>query len=390
MFHHPSSSRLVRTFAIRCARACCGVVLAAWAISVSAVAARAEDAPAGSAKASRTVEQAVSKAIEFLRKKGQAEDGSFSKQAGPAVTALVATAVLRHGRSPEDPLVAKSLAYLKGFVREDGGIYSSGSKVQNYETSLALMCFAEANRDGRYDKLIKNAEKFLKGLQWDGEEGHDESSFNYGGAGYGGHKRPDLSNTTFFLDALKAAGNGPDDEAVKKALVFVSRCQNLETEYNATPFAAKNPDGGFYYTPAAGGNSQAGETDEGGLRSYASMTYAGLKSMIFAGVGPDDPRVKAAIAWLQKNYDLDSNPGMGDSGLYYYYHTFAKALDALGQDTFEDADGKKHDWRRELGEELAGRQQPDGSWINKNSRWLEGDPNLVTGYALLALAYCKK
>ena len=30
------------------------------------------------------------------------------------------------------------------------------------------------------------------------------------------------------------------------------------------------------------------------LRSYGSMTYAGLKSMIFAGVGPDDPRVKAA------------------------------------------------------------------------------------------------
>jgi squalene-hopene/tetraprenyl-beta-curcumene cyclase len=247
-----------------------------------------------------------------------------------------------------------------------------------------------ANRDGRYDKLVKNAEKFLKDLQWDGQEGHDESSFNYGGAGYGGHKRPDLSNTSFFLDALKAAGNGPDDEAVKKALVFVSRCQNLETEHNTTPFAAKNPDGGFYYTPAAGGNSQAGPTEEGGLRSYASMTYAGLKSMIFAGVGPDDPRVKAAIAWLKKHYDLDSNPGMGDAGLYYYYHTFAKALDALGQDTFVDADGKQHHWRHELAAELASRQQADGSWVNMNSRWLEGDPNLVTGYALLALAYCRE
>ncbi|HUY88549.1 MAG TPA: prenyltransferase/squalene oxidase repeat-containing protein [Pirellulales bacterium] len=356
----------------------------------SLVAAAAEGAVSSSAKISRAGEKAVGKAIEFLRQKGQAEDGSFSKQSGPAVTALVATAVLRHGRTTEDPLAAKALKYLEGFVQKDGGIYKPDSKVQNYETSLALMCFVEANRDGRYDKLIENAEKFLKGLQWDGDEGHDESSFSYGGAGYGGHKRPDLSNTSFFLDALQATGAGADDEAVKKALVFVSRCQNLETAYNTTPYAAKNPDGGFYYTAAAGGESQAGKTEEGGLRSYASMTYAGLKSMIFAGVGPDDPRVKAALGWLGKNYDLDSNPGMGSSGLYYYYQTFAKALAALGQDTFVDDDGVEHDWRKELTDELVSRQQADGSWVNENSRWLEGDPNLVTGYALLALAYCRK
>ena len=60
------------------------------------------------------------------------------------------------------------------------------------------------------------------------------------------------------------------------------------------------------------------------------MTYAGLKSMIYAGVGADDPRVKAALKWIQQHYDLSSNPGMGQAGLYYYYHTFAKALDAAG------------------------------------------------------------
>ncbi|HEV3003369.1 MAG TPA: prenyltransferase/squalene oxidase repeat-containing protein [Pirellulales bacterium] len=336
----------------------------------------------------RKVEQAVIKALDYLRQRGQAEDGSFSKQQGPAVTALVTTAILRSGRSPDDPLAAKGLKYVEGFVQDDGGIYRDGSVVQNYETCLALVCFVEANRDGRYDELIANAEKFIKHLQWDGEEGHDESSFNYGGAGYGKSKRPDLSNTNFLLDALKAAGNGPDDEAVKKALIFVARCQNLETEHNTTPFAALNPDGGFYYTAAAGGESQAGKDDDGALRSYGSMTYAGLKSMIFAGVGPDDPRVKAAIGWLKKHYSLETNPGMGDNGLYYYYHTFAKALDALGQEVFEDEDGVKHEWRKELAAELVARQQPDGSWINENGRWLEGDANLVTGYALLTLSYC--
>ena len=119
------------------------------------------------------------------------------------------------------------------------------------------------------------------------------------------------------------------------------------------------------------------------------MTYAGLKSMIYAGVGPEDQRVKAAFEWIRKHYSLSENPGMGQSGLYYYYHTFAKALDALGQDEITDADGTQHNWRAELVATLAREQQPNGSWLNDTTRWLEGDPNLVTGYALLALSYCK-
>jgi squalene-hopene/tetraprenyl-beta-curcumene cyclase len=118
------------------------------------------------------------------------------------------------------------------------------------------------------------------------------------------------------------------------------------------------------------------------------MTYAGLKSMIYAGVGPEDPRVKAAFSWIQKHYDVRSNPAMGDAGLYYYYHTFAKALDAMKLDHVEDAQGVKHDWRSELAAELVRQQRPDGSWINKNNRWMEGEPILVTGYALLTLSYC--
>ena len=336
-----------------------------------------------------TYEQTVSRAIGYLSTRGQAADGSFSDFAGPGVTSLVTTAILRHGRTPDDPVVARSLAYLKNFVQPDGGIYRESTLYRNYETCLAMLCYVEANRDGRYDDLLKKADAFVKGLQWDEQEAKDSSDFAYGGAGYGNHKRPDLSNTSFLIDALKAVGNDENSEAIQRALLFVSRCQNLETEHHTTPFAAKNPDGGFYYTPAAGGSSQAGETPGGGLRSYGSMTYAGLKSMIFAGVGPEDPRVKAAIKWIGMNYDLASNPGMGDAGLYYYYHTFAKALDAMGYDEFVDQAGNRHDWRAELRAELARRQQPDGSWINANERWLEGDPNLVTGYALLTLAYCK-
>jgi squalene-hopene/tetraprenyl-beta-curcumene cyclase len=334
-------------------------------------------------------ERIVGKAVNYLATRGQAEDGSYSSFAGPGVTALITTAIMQHGRSPDDPFVAKSLKYLEQFIQPDGGIHRPETLYRNYETCLGILCFTQANKDGRYDTVLKKADAFVKGIQWDEAEGHDSASTSYGGAGYGKHKRPDLSNTTFLVEALKATGNADDSEAIQRALMFVSRCQNLETEHNTTPFAAKNPDGGFYYTPAAGGTSQAGETPSGGLRSYGSMTYAGLKSMIYAGVGPEDPRVEAAVKWIQMHYDLQENPGMGNAGLYYYYHTFAKALDAMDNDALVDADGKKHDWRAELRAELARRQQDNGSWINENERWLEGDPSLVTGYALMTLYYCR-
>lgn len=336
------------------------------------------------------LDRTMSRAIQYFRAQGQAADGSYSAQAGPAVTALVVKALLRTGRvTPQDPFIQRSLDYLEGFQQADGGIYTKVGRHRNYETSICMMALIEANADGHYKSQIERAEQFLRDLQWDEKEGHDPSSAYYGGAGYGSHTRPDLSNTQFLLEALHELGSPADDPAVQKALVFVSRCQNLESEHNTLPFAPKVNDGGFYYTPAGGGQSEAGNTPNGGLRSYGSMTYAGLKSMIYAGVDVDDPRVKAAREWIERHYSLEENPGMGLQGLFYYYHTFAKALDAVGVDELADADGVRHDWRKELAEALASRQLEDGSWVNTERRWLEGDPNLVTAYALLALTYCR-
>ena len=86
-------------------------------------------------------EQAVARAAEYLRTKGQGADGSYTPTTGPAVTALVTTALLRHGRTASDPLVAKSLKYLESFVQSDGGIYQPESNYRNYETCLSLVCW---------------------------------------------------------------------------------------------------------------------------------------------------------------------------------------------------------------------------------------------------------
>jgi len=363
------------------------MTIIAGLVALASIAAVAPRAIASDSEPS--YEKAVSKAVEYLSTHGQAADGSFTAQIGPGVTAIVTTSLLANGRGPEDPTVAKALQYLEKFVQPSGAICDPKSRLRNYETCLGVVCFSAANKDGRYDQTIAKAKEFLTGLQKDEKGGKGPADIEYGGVGYGGAGRPDLSNTHFLMEALEASGDGPDDEAVKRALAFISRCQNLESEHNTTPFAAKNSDGGFYYTPAAGGSSPAGKTDNGGLRSYGSMTYAGLKSMIFAGLKADDPRVKAAVEWARQHYSLKDNPGLGLAGLYYYYHLMGKALAATGESTLTDAQGKPHVWSKEMIDELIARQQPDGSWVNQDSRWMEGDANLVTGYALLTLSYCK-
>ncbi len=331
----------------------------------------------------------VSRGVEYLKVRGQASDGSFSAAAGVGPTALVVASLNALAVPAEDPVVAKGLKYLEGYFQADGGIYKLDSKHRNYDTCLAMVALAGANRGGKYDQIIDKAEAFVKGIQWDEGEGKSPDDMFYGGAGYGSSARPDLSNTSFMIDALRSLGNGPDDEAIQKALQFVSRCQNLESPQNNAPQGTLINDGGFFYTVADGGESKAGNEPNGGLRSYGSMTYAGLKSMIFAGVSKDDPRVKAAVSFLRKHYDLESNPGVGQQGLFYYYHTMAKSLDAYGEASFADDGGTAHRWKDELRMKLAQLQLADGSWINENTRWMEGDPNLVSAYALLALSYCK-
>lgn len=336
----------------------------------------------------KDVQTLVDKAAAYL-KTTQGQDGSFSPQrAGPGISAVVAAGLLRNGYHADDPVVAKTLAYLERNIQKDGGIYDKF--LANYTTSVALMAFAEANTQGKYDTVIKNAAQFLRSMQYD-ESKAESGDAKFGGAGYDGKSRPDLSNTQYFLDALQAAGVSKDDPAVRRALVFVSRCQNLPGEHNDQPFARKTTEedkGGLVYNPLA--DDQRDKTLQGGLRSAGAMTYGGLKSFLYAGVSKEDPRVKAAVGWIRRHYSLDENPGMGQAGLYYYYHTFAKAMAALGENRFEDANGTKHDWRKELFAALKRRQQPDGSFVNAGDRAFgEGDPNLATAFALLALRYTR-
>ena len=127
-------------------------------------------------------------------------------------------ALIRNGRGADDPVVAKGLKYLETSVKPDGGVYDKG--LANYTTCLAIMTFKEANTDGKYTKVIDNATKYVKTLQYGDLDAKD---VKFGGTGYDGKSRPDLSNTQFFVEALLASGASQDDPAVKKAITFISR-----------------------------------------------------------------------------------------------------------------------------------------------------------------------
>ncbi|UCD73801.1 MAG: terpene cyclase/mutase family protein [Phycisphaerales bacterium] len=310
-----------------------------------------------------------------------------------AVTALALKAIMQaEPQTRNDPPVRRAIRFLKSAQRTDGGF--EGAALTNYVTSVVVSALA-AFEGNEFEDDVTDGTTWLQANQWDQGEGLSARQDWFGGAGYGDQGRPDLSNTQMMLDALYDAGLSPDEPAFQRALAFVSRAQNLRATNKA---AWSGNDGGFIYTPANGGESMASESAGEGrrgeklpaeqprsLRSYGSMTYAGFKSMLYAGLAPDDIRVRAAFDWIRRHWTFDENPGLGGQGLYYYYHTISRALYVAQQDRITDKAGEEHNWREELIDALAARQREDGSWCNESDRWLEGHPVLATVYSTLSL-----
>ncbi|MCH7227282.1 prenyltransferase/squalene oxidase repeat-containing protein [Haloferula sp. A504] len=327
----------------------------------------------------------------------QHEDGYWGDPELPALTALALTSVVRDpsfdiGR-PFPDNIKKGFEWLVAQQKEDGGIYNRG--LATYNTATAVTALVASGRD-IYEPAIVRARKFLIGEQWDiGSEGEADNK-NDGGIGYGSkNDHTDLSNTYLAIEALALSkkviedgkfGDQPELDW-DAAITFLSRCQNLPGT-NDQDWASDNPEdvGGFIYTP---GSSKAGERDLGdgrvALRSYGSISYAGLLSLIYAELKPDDPRVVAVKKWLGKNFTLDENPGMGAEGLYYYYQAMSKALSVAGIDRLVLEDGSTVDWRSKLASRLLTLQRENGSWVNDNGRWMESNAILVSSYTIMAL-----
>lgn len=345
------------------------------------------------------LQRAIDRGFEYFLA-AQNTNGWWQTADHPAVTALVLTAFngdpmdrYRGVKTPD--ALKKGYAFVAGKAKADGSICVTN--LPSYNTSVSMMALLTANNP-RYDDTLRNARKFLVGIQRDfGALGQLDTPYD-GGFGYGlpSDKNSDMSNTILALEALHYSkrlvtdnpGAAGKDLNWAAAIHFLESCQNLPG-VNKQDWASDDPKqkGGFIYNT---GRSNAGSETNAATgrvtwRSYGSISYAGMLAYIYADVRPDDPRVKAVSEWLDQNYTLEENPGMKDAGLYYYYHTLSKTLSLAGRLDPKTVGPRQANWREDLALKMMQLQQKDGSWANTNARWWEKEQPLATAYALLTL-----
>jgi squalene-hopene/tetraprenyl-beta-curcumene cyclase len=332
----------------------------------------------------------------------QQPEGHWSNPDFPALTALPVWAILRNGGDPTSEAIQRATAYLVSTFNENGSFcrepreQRKGGGLCNYNTALVIVALHSLGNPDHVP-MIQQARAYIAASQHFGDD------IYHGGMGYDadtGRPYADLSNSYLAYEAMRLTESVEDlrtntgeraDLDWDAARQFIERVQN-RPESNDQPWASDDPEnaGGFAYKPDS---SMAGSiTNDAGevrLRSYGSMTYAGLLSFIYAEVDKNDPRVQSAYEWSTKYWSLEENPGMDQQGLFYYYKTLAKALAALDTDVIHRTDGSVINWRTALVQKLISLQKtnPDGTgfWVNAEGRWWESDPVLVTAYSLIAL-----
>ncbi len=351
------------------------------------------------------IQRAIDKGIGYLKASQNQEKGTWSDASLPALTALPVSAILGDpSLNPEEglpPEIEKAYEYIISNAKPDGGIYGKG--LATYNTSLSMMALMQSGNPDHLP-IIAKARRLLINQQQDHDKRGVVDNLYDGGIGYGGsYAHSDLSNTHLALEALhyskKVLADTPFDESKEieldwdAAIEFISASQNTDdTAKRLGDWATVQEEdkGGFVYFPGSTKSEvvkvQTKDGEKTALRSYGSMSYAGLLAFIYAEMDRDDPRIEAVMKWLQANYTLEENPGLDAQGLYYYYHTMAKALVITGTEKLVNTEGREIHWKNELALKIMAAQQRDGSWINGDSnRWMEDDPALVTAYSLLSL-----
>lgn len=353
----------------------------------------------GFAQAIPDAEKAIADGAKWLASM-QKENGCFSQEQFPGLTGLALWALISTGDEAYQPNIDKAVEFLKTMVQPDGGIYCAvpgrkGGGLATYNTAICLTALAETKRTD-LTEIILNARTFLAGSQISGDE-----TFN-GGFGYdkaAPRTYADLMNTHFVMEAMRRSQSYEDMRPTDQekadidwgsALEFV---ESLHNDENAGDSA-----GGFAYSPAdakAGTEEQEQQEEKPKdgekivMRSYGSITYAGLLALVYCELEPTDPRVRSTLDWASRHWTLEENPGVGDQGLYFFYNVIGRSLTAAGIEHIPVAgeDGKVINWSEELIKKVNSLQKEKGNWVNSNGRFWENDPVLSTSYSILSLTF---
>lgn len=324
-------------------------------------------------------EASIARGADFLEER-QAANGSWASN--PAVTSYAALAHLNMGTRADDdagaPLI-RALDFLASCSGKSGAIVNKGTRQYALPTTaVALQALVQGSRPEHLGAAM-GAQSYILGTQHKG-----------GGFPTVPGRTPDLIATVYALEALNIArlrqlggpdALSPDAPALASAGRFILSCQQIDRVETTDPQSMP----GFFH-PRPGGNKGL-ETTVAMPASRALLTCAGLRGMLYSGVPPTSERVLSAVSWLEVNAGVDENPGFGEHGYYTYLLGYARTLRAcdLAGVNLSNAPNLRN-WRNALTGELLRRQAGPGVWRPGLPEWWENKPELVTSYAMFALA----
>jgi hypothetical protein len=318
------------------------------------------------------VQRAIKSGIELLREKENGTGSWETREPGSGnypggYTSLAMLALLNAGVKPSDPIIERSLRYLRAREPE-----------QTYVVALQTMVFAELGRNEDRERIARNV-RWLIDKRIMSEDGKICRGWNYG---RNSSNIPDNSNTQYALLGLHAGHEAG-------IAIDPSVWQSLRDMY--TTFQL--PDGSWPYQ----------NQDQSDHR--LTMTTAGLCGLLIAGMElnkgrevlrPDgsaancgvyeaNVQLARAIRWIgDSNHFKPYRSGNGWVTLpgenYYNLYGIERAGRLSGLRFFGD-----FDWYREGCEYLVERQAENGGWTDRE-RLIGGSEIVPTAFALLFLA----
>ena len=340
------------------------------------------------------VAEAIVRSSNWLLKRQQ-DDGSWASRPGGnyplGPTALATLALLKAGIPAGHPKIEKAFAYMRRQKLD-----------RTYEVAILLMCL-DAKYDGAHDGFaVELVDRYGQRVVTDPcatSIGKEDLAWMKQGVDFlvknqtsGYWRYPDggfdLSNTQYALLGLKAAdrcGLVVPGAVWKSALDFLLRFQATEGvpvdvranevrgDYRIEWTEKANARGFTYTNEMKAGQATGSMTTAGaaGLMICQSMLW---KSRKFTAEDRDRTRkaVRDAVAWMQVNFDVSTNP-KGQETWHYYYLYGLERMGIVGHLRFIG----KIDWYLEGAEFFLHQQEDTGSW--------EAGDIVQTSFALLFL-----
>ncbi|HEX3347713.1 MAG TPA: squalene--hopene cyclase [Acetobacteraceae bacterium] len=164
-----------------------------------------------------------------------ADHGALLDPPTADVTARCVSFLAQIGMAPEDPVLARAVAWLRRAQEGDGSWFGRWGTNYIYGT-WSVLCALNAAGLPHADPAIRRAVEFLCATQRE-DGGWGEDNETYADAAHGRFRISTPSQTAWALLGLMAAG-AVEHEAVHRAVAFLASCQKEDGEWDEASYTA--------------------------------------------------------------------------------------------------------------------------------------------------------